>query len=760
MLEKAILNRMKISTFSGRIAALAGVLSLTLGLSDLARAQQVPPRVPQAIGAAEAAAQLQTIRNAAPVPAGAGAAAATAPRPPGTSQPGAGGVPKNEFQEFVTASAGRELPIFGFKLFEDSPSTFAPIDNIPVTADYTVGPGDELVIRAWGQVDIDYRAVVDRNGTINIPKVGPIAVAGIKYQDLNNHVRTAVARNFRNFELMVTMGQLRSIQIFVVGNAKRPGVYTLSSLSTLVNALFAVGGPSDRGSMRSIQLKRGNRVVTEFDVYDLLVKGDKSKDVPLLPGDVLFFPPVGPMAAIAGSVQNPGIFELKGATSTKDLLGLAGGLTPTAQAQRVTIERIDNRKSRVVDQFSIDEGGLARTIKDGDLVSILAVSPRFTNAVTLRGHVAMPLRFPHFRGMRVRDLIPERDALITLDYYRRQNQATSVTALARGALAEGVRNLAGEINWDYAVIERQNKDDLSTTLIPFDLGQAVLSGDGANNLVLEPGDIVTVFSKADVTASVGRRPVVVTLAGEFKHSGVYQARPGETLRQLTLRAGGLSPNAYLFGAELTRESTREQQDKNYQETLNRLERDAEAQAQTRSQNVLTPEDAQSLSAQALAQRALIARLRSIKPTGRIVLEIPPLAKLADIPDVPLEDGDRLFVPPTPSMVNVFGAVFSEASFLYRPEKRVSDYLSQAGGTTRRADAGQIFMLRADGSVIGSSAGGGWFGNRVSGESVMPGDTIVVPEDLERTTFTRTLKDWTQILYQFGLGAAALKVLKQ
>src|SRR2546425_2557748 len=173
---------------------------------------------------------------------------------------------RNEFQEFIAASTGKKLPIFGFNLFE-APSTFAPVENIPVTGDYVIGPGDELLIRAWGQIDVDYRALVDRNGMINIPRVGSIPVAGVQFKDLTAHIRTAVSRNFRNFELLVTMGQLRSIQVFVVGNAQRPGAYTLSSLSTLVNAIFAVGGPSSRGSMRAIQLKRGNSIVSEFDVY-------------------------------------------------------------------------------------------------------------------------------------------------------------------------------------------------------------------------------------------------------------------------------------------------------------------------------------------------------------------------------------------------------------------------------------------------------------------------------------------------------------
>ncbi|MGH8745904.1 MAG: polysaccharide biosynthesis/export family protein, partial [Burkholderiales bacterium] len=194
----------------------------------------------------------------------------------------------NEFQDFIFASTGQRLPLFGYNLFQGSPSTFAPVQNVPVTPDYVIGPGDELLIRAWGQIDIDYRAVVDRNGMINLPRVGSIAVAGIAYKDITRFVKTAVSRNFRNFDLLVTMGQLRSIQVFVVGYAKSPGAYTVSSLSTLVNAVFAAGGPSSAGSMRNIQLKRDGKVVTDLDLYDLLLAGDTSRDAKLLPGDVIY----------------------------------------------------------------------------------------------------------------------------------------------------------------------------------------------------------------------------------------------------------------------------------------------------------------------------------------------------------------------------------------------------------------------------------------------------------------------------------------
>jgi len=220
-----------------------------------------------------------------------------------------------EFQRLIQSSSGKLLPIFGRELFSAAPPTFAPIDRIPVTADYQIGPGDEIIIRAWGQIDIDYRATVDRNGEIFVPKVGNINLSGLKYHQLNGYLKTFIGRIFKNFDLTTSLGQLRSIQIYLVGHANRPGTYTVSSMSTVISALFAAGGPSLVGSMRSIQLKRAGAVVADIDLYNLISKGDITADMRLLPGDVIFIPPVGPQAAVSGSVNKPAIFELKGSTT-------------------------------------------------------------------------------------------------------------------------------------------------------------------------------------------------------------------------------------------------------------------------------------------------------------------------------------------------------------------------------------------------------------------------------------------------------------
>jgi protein involved in polysaccharide export with SLBB domain len=680
-----------------------------------------------------------------------------------------GPLDRNEFQEFVLKSIGRELPMFGYNLFEGGPSTFAPLDRVPVPSDYVIGPGDEIVIRAWGQIDVDVRATVDRNGRIYIPKVGAIGVAATRYQDLDARVRGAVSRVFKNFDLVVTLGELRSIQVFVVGQVRKPGSYTISSLATLVNALLASGGPTTKGSMRKVQLKRANKIVTEFDLYDLLQKGDKSKDVALLPGDVIFVPPIGPLAAISGSVNVPAIFELKDAQKLEDLVAMAGGFSTSAAGQKVTIERIFDRKNRVVEELRLDASGMARTLTDGDIVNVFALSPRLINAVTLRGNVATPMRFEWKEGIRISDIIPERSMLVVPDYWLQRNRAGRPLSWilesteARGdngaKVSRDIKRPGAEVNWDYAVIERLNLVDLSAVLIPFQLARAIDNKASEHDIRLEPGDIVTIFSKDDIQGPQAKHSNFVRLEGEFEYAGVYQIAPGETLRQLVARVGGVTPNAYIYGAEFTRESTRTQQQKKLEETLDRLEAEAARVASARSQSAVSKEEADILAQEVQGQKALIAKLRQIKATGRIVLELPRHgAAVKNIPDLALEDGDRLFIPPKPSTVSVFGAVYNQNAFIYKDGKRVGDYLQQAGGPTKDADKDSLYLVKADGSVVSRQQSGFFFGNFDS-QRVVPGDAIVVPEELAKFSWTRELRDWSQIFYQFALGAAALKVLK-
>jgi protein involved in polysaccharide export with SLBB domain len=675
-----------------------------------------------------------------------------------------------EFQRLVASSTGKHLPIFGASLFGEVPTTFAPLDRVPMTANYVIGPGDELLLRVWGQVNLDVALTVDRAGSVYLPQAGNVAVAGLEFQQLPSYLKAQLSRVFRNFDLNVNMGQLRSIQIFVVGRARRPGAYTVSSLSTLVNALFASGGPSAEGSMRHIQLKRGENVETEFDLYDLLLRGDKSKDNRLLPGDVVYIPPVGPQVAIAGSVKTAGVYELNRESSVGDLVQMAGGLSAVADVQRSVLERIKDRASRETVELPLNAAGMATAIRDGDLLRVLPITPRFENAVTLRGNVAEPGRFSWRAGMRVRDVIPDKEALVTRDYWKKRNElgerrpeTTDVGAAVAGDAQRkptltNVETSVPDINWSYAVIERQNPRDLSTELISFHLGKLVLERDDRQNLELRPGDVVTVFSQKDIRVAMAQQTRFVRLEGEFNGAGVYAVRPGETLGQLVERVGGLTPQAYLFGAEFTRETTRHDQQRRLDEFVRDMQVEVERTATTRL-GADTAEETAAMAAKLENERRIIERLRSVQPTGRIVLNLEPEDRTVDkLMGITLEDGDRFVVPARPATINVMGAVYNQNALLHESRLRLADYLRKAGGTTRNADTGRTFIIRADGSII-PKHGFNPLVRSFDATLLNPGDSIVVPEAMFKTPFMRSLRDWSQVIAQFALGAAAINIFR-
>lgn len=781
-------------------------------------------------------------------------------QPSGATSPSAPAAqPLTEFQKFIASTSGQILPIYGADLFRSVPSTFAPLELAPVPPDYTIGPGDELRIRVWGQVNTQANVRVDRSGDIYLPQVGPIHVAGLPYSDLDAHLRQAVSRVYKNFDLTADVGQIRSIQVYVTGQARRPGVYTVSSLSTLVNAIFASGGPSVEGSLRRIQVRRNGQVVTTFDLYRLLLNGDKTKDVKLLDGDVIYIPPVGPQVAVTGSVAVPAIYELTDGESLGNLLKDAGGVTAVASGARISIERIDNRRDRQAMEVADDPAGLASPLRDGDLIRVYSILPMYRKTVTLRGNVANPGRFAWHAGMRISDLIPDKDSLLTRNYWWRRAQlglpapefepsqelnylhqpSASYPAPTPGAALQNQRNLssleenqpaskaensaalqgqnaspgaeatlaqassssgspdqnmpasaragsaslaaeqvnlnsetraparrtdirlpAPEIDWDYAVIERIDPETLKTTLIPFDLGKLVLQHDASQDLELQPNDIVTIFSEADVRVPIAEQTKLVRLEGEFVHPGIYTVLPGETLRQLVERAGGFTSNAYLYGSEFTRESARAIQQARideYVESMNlSIQRGTLALV---TAPAASPQDLASSAAAAGMERQLLATLKQIRATGRIVLEFKPESVGIDsVPDIPLEDGDRFIVPPMPSSINVVGAVYDQNSFLYAKADRVGTYLHMAGGPNRDADRKHAFVIRADGEVISYDMARGPWGNEFDHLAMSPGDTIVVPDKTLKPSVLRGVLDWSQLFSQYALGVAALTII--
>ena len=814
--------------------------------------------------------------------------------------------PLTEFQKFVAGTTGQMLPVFGANLFQNAPSTFAPLDQTPVPPDYVIGPGDLLRIRVWGQVNFSSDLRVDRSGEIYLPQVGPVHVAGLPFQALDEHVRAAVSRVYRNFDLTVDIGQTRAVQIYVVGQAHRPGTYTVSSLSTLVDALFASGGPSVEGSLRHILLKRGGNTIVDFDLYDLLVNGDKSKDAKLESGDIIFIPAAGPQVALTGSVRRPGIYELRDNSTMLQILTAAGGTSAVAAEARISIERVEDHQNRAAMEIAFDPTGLATALRGGDVIRILSITPMYQKTVTLRGNTANPGRFAWHPGMHVSDLIPDRDSLLTRNYWWKrtqlglpapdfqpvpylsaQNQPTNPVDLrfrkqslqrrvplcpagtqvqtANGAatsnataingpcilgrsatgvndnqdtfdqalqndsqtpyqsqlgelpggispelpqpqdqqdeqnqqyqqgvpsstsnrppsdesLAEREAGLvrqktassgqprntvqlsAPEIDWDNATIERLDPVTLKTSLVNFDLGKMVMQHDQSQDLELQAGDVINIFSQADIHVPIAEQTKFVRLEGEFVHAGTYSVKSGETLRQLVARAGGLTSDAYLYGSQLTRESTRviqQQRIDDYIQSLQlQIERGTLAQA---SSAVSSAQDIASANAAVTTERELISKLQQIRASGRVVLEVhPDSAGVASLPDVPVEDGDQFIVPSVPASVNVVGSVYDQNSFIYQNGRRAGEYLHLAGGPTRDADRKHIFIIRADGSVLSRQATSSVWGNTFDSVRLNPGDTLVIPEKTYGPSGLRGFLEFSQLFSQLAFGAAAISILQ-
>ena len=701
--------------------------------------------------------------------------------------------PPSQFQKFVQESTGKLLPLFGASLFEN-PMAYVADAAAPAPAEYVLGPGDEVRIQIWGTIDFAGNQTLDRNGQINLPKIGAVSLGGVQVKDLEAVLKKQVGTVFNNVNVNAALGKLRGITVYVVGQANQPGTYNLNSLSTLVNAVFASGGPNTNGSMRQIELKRGGRTITTLDLYDFIGRGDKSKDAALQPGDVIMIPPAGPRMAMVGATDHGAIYELKPASKVKDILGLGGGLSALASQQKALLERIaananpTQKAAREVQNITLNAQGLEQGLQDGDVLTLLPISPAFANAVTLQGTVSQPLRHPWMSNMRISDLIPDREALITPDYYKRKNKLVqSIDPKdardprdAREFLSENlevgklkdakdagkevsqrINSMVDQINWDYAVVERLNTKDLRVELIPFNLGKAVLQKDPAHNLVLQPGDVVTILSSTDVQLPAERKTRLVRIEGEVAAPGVYQTKPGETLTQLIQRVGGLTPQAYLYGTEFTRESVRKQQQENLDLVIRRLEAQGSSAGATLAANLTGDRAAQAAMLQQQQQQQMqgqINRLKAMRSKGRVSLELDPDKQ--NLPNLPLEDGDTILVPTLPAFVSAAGSVNNDNVFIFRQGKTVGDVITSAG-VNEDSELSQAFVLRADGSIFSRKAAG-WFTSFESAK-LMPGDTVVVPSKVDResgyNTLMRGLRDWTQIFSNLGIGAAAIRTLR-
>jgi len=682
---------------------------------------------------------------------------------------------------------GMPVKQFGYSFFYKPPETFLPVQNIPVGPDYVIGPGDTVHIVVWGSIQGEYNITVDRNGTISIPKVGVVHVSGLSYKQLREVMEKEFSRQYTNFQMNVTLDTLRTIQVFVVGQARFPGTYAVSSLSTLISALFASGGPSKSGSMRHIQVRRGKRVIAHFDMYDFLLRGDKSKDIRLQSEDVIFIPPIGPMAAIGspgigvpgvdlekrktelegkltraereailakvgregilegspsvgGPIKIPGIYELKNERTLTDLLGLAGGLADTAYKGRMQVLRIKAGREMVLFEDDLGKVLAGRSpdisLVDGDLVKIFPVPDLVERKVRVAGAVKNPGEFGLRDSMRIKDLINYAGGLL-MEANQDEAEITRVTITPQGP---------------------------ETTRLYISPRRA-LTDTPKDNILLKPNDYV--FFRTIPEWDLYQ---LVKIEGKVKFPGTYAIKRGETLSSLLARAGGFSDKAYPKGTVFTRVSVKATQEKHLKQAIDRIEAEMYALAAQKAQTEIEPEEAKRQQVYVKQQQLLLAKLREVVPLGRVVIRLDDPERLRGTPgDIELQKDDSLLVPEIQQTVNVLGSVTNPTGIVYDPYLTVADYIARAGGANKTADVKGTYIIKVNGSAISRSVFK-WYGGPVWGDPTTtyhvgsfnslrldPGDSIVVPEELERVAWLREIKDIATIIGQIALTAGVVLV---
>ena len=675
----------------------------------------------------------------------------------GSSSAGAAAPADNRFasfSSFVLQSVGKPLPVFGSEMMRGANRNLE-IDPVSVPADYRIGPGDEVRVRAWGQLEINVQLQVDRSGQIFLPKIGPAMLAGLRLGEVQAHLRSVVARQYKDFELTASLGAMRTVHYYTSGFARKPGLHHISSAATVLHALLAAGGAGPQGDPRRVVVRRTGALPLGIDLYEILLDGKYERDPQIQPGDVIHFEPSRGMAAVAGYVNREAIFHVRAGNTVSDLLRFAGGMTTTANAGQVRIERLLNGR-RTIEDVNLDVEGQNRPVRDGDLLLVLPVSPRIHNVVTLRGNVAAPLRSPWKPGMHLADLITDPSVLVRPASVVQQNERSSLAQLDEATRDIDIQRDYPEVYWDFAAIERLDLTTHEVSVLSFDLGKLLFNKDAAHNLELRAGDHVIIYARKDFEQPETRKLRLVRVEGEVQRPGIYSAAVGESLVSLLQRAGGITEAAYVFGTVFTRISARKQEEQRIKLAVDRVEQDFYRRMATRTQNVVPAEDGAVMNSEMESVRTLVAKLRNYKPEGRVTLDLQGLSDtFAALPKLDLEDGDTIYVPRRPATVTVAGAVVQEGTILWRTDSELQHYLDSAGGLRRFADRDGVIVLRADGTVRTSASG--WFGSR-GRHAINPGDTILVSEDVDRVSKTRSLRDWAGIFGQFGLGVAAFKVL--
>ena len=428
------------------------------------------------------------------------------------------------------------LKPFGYDLFDRAPSTFAPVTNVPVPSDYIIGAGDVLEVQLYGNQNRTLRLTVGRDGRINFPELGPISVGGQRFTAVQSSIEGRVARQMIGVRASVSMGDTRSIRVYVLGEAKRPGSYTISGLGTMTSALFAAGGVKPIGSLRDIQLKRNGVVVRNFDLYDMLIRGDSTDDAKILPGDVVFIPPVGATITVNGEVRRPAIYEVRTESRINDVVQLAGGLTPEADTVKASLTRIDEKGQRVVRNVDLTTSAPAQDVKNGDVLMVSRLKPTLDSGVLVQGYVYSPATYAYRDGLRLSDVI------------------------------RSVDELKPSADIHYLIIRRELPPNREIAVVSADLGAALQQPGSTADLLLMPRDRITVFdlesgrdriirplvSELKTQSTFARPTELVTIDGRVKVPGEYPLEPGMTVSDLIRAGGGLGDAAYGGKAELTR----------------------------------------------------------------------------------------------------------------------------------------------------------------------------------------------------------------
>ncbi len=667
-----------------------------------------------------------------------------------------------------------------------------PLD-VPAGPEYVVGPGDSLTIAIWGGISQTLTRTIDRNGELNLPDAGPMQVAGLPLERVQNVIADALKKQYRNVQVAVTIARLRSIRVYVVGDVQRPGAFDISSLSTPLNALFAAGGPNSIGSLRVVRHYRGKQLLGEIDLYDFLLHGVQNEDR-LQAGDTLNVPPAGPQISVYGAVKRPAIYELKGETTLAEVLEDAGGATVSAALGQIVIDRIDANHQRETVSLNLSTGSdpesaraaiAAFAVHDGDHVHVSAIRPYSQRVVYMEGHVVRPGRKPYRDGMQLndvlrsyQDLLPEPadqgeiirlmppdlhpetidfnvpDVLIGNNNYplepfdtvrvfgRYEADAPRVTvggevlrpgiyALSHGMTAAQLVRMAGGFkraalltDADLTSYQIVGGAKVVTDRKSIHIGAAVDHSDHDDDIPLKPGDVLTVHELTgwnDIGASI-------KLEGEIAHPGTYGFEQGERLSSILRRAGGFRDTSYPSGAVLIRDEVRKLEEKSREELIRQIETSS-ASARI-SPNLGGGDQSATLQLIAQQQNEVLSRLRTQPASGRMVIHISAdIASWENTPaDIEVRAGDVLRIPKRPGFVLVTGQVYNASAITFTPGKTAGWYLHHAGGVTQIANTKQIFIIRANGSVVGREPSL-WFDHDVLATRLDPGDVVVVPQKI-------------------------------